>query len=233
MSTSAVNGASNVIDNYSSSTKHASAAPTNELGQSAFLELMIAQMNNQNPLEPQDNTEFVAQLAQFSTVEGMERLNANFTSFMSNNALQASSLVGRSVSVETDTSALFSGGVVSGSIELPYSTGDLQISIYDKAGALIQNIPAGTAAQGQNVFRWDGQYMEVNGNLLKWEAGDAAVGTGEYRFEVTALQNGKREAIGTNLSANINSVTIGDDGALILNLAGIGAVNVSEVKQFN
>lgn len=229
----AINSANNVLDNYSSTTKHAKVSTGNELGQSAFLELMIAQMNNQNPLSPQDNTEFVAQLAQFSSVEGLERLNNNFTNFMSNNALQASSLVGRSVSVQTDKSTLYAGGVVSGSVELPASVGDMQMHIFDNAGALVQSIPIGMAETGENVFRWDGQYLEFNGELLGWEAGDKAVTSGEYRFEVTATQDGKKEALNTFLSANINSVTMAEGGSLILNLAGIGAVNVKEVKQFN
>ena len=75
------------INNQPKETKN------NELGQTAFLELMITQLNNQDPLSPQENTEFIAQLAQFSSVEGLERLNTNFdnfsSSFMSNQALQA------------------------------------------------------------------------------------------------------------------------------------------------
>ncbi len=230
---SAANTTSNVTDNLSITKRQDTKKNNNELGQAAFLELMITQMNNQNPLNPQDNSEFVAQLAQFSSVEGLERLNKNFTSFMSNNALQASSLVGRNVTVESDTSVLQNGGIVAGSVDLTYATDDLTVKVYDEAGSLVQNIPVGDAAKGENVFRWDGQHLEVNGKLLNWDAGDSAATAGEYRFEVTATQNGKQEALATSLSANVNSVTIGDNGALILNLAGIGAVNVSEVKQFN
>ncbi len=230
---SAANTTSNVTDNLSITKRQDTKKNNNELGQAAFLELKITQMNNQNPLSPQDNSEFVAQLAQFSSVEGLERLNKNFTSFMSNNALQASSLVGRNVTVETDTSVLQAGGIVAGSVDLAHATDDLTVKIYDESGALVQTIPVGDAAKGENVFRWDGQHLEVNGDLLEWDAGDSAAAAGEYRFEVTATQNGKAEALGTSLSANVNSVTIGENGALILNLAGIGAVDVTEVKQFN
>lgn len=230
---SAANSTSSVTDNLSITKRQDTNKNNNELGQAAFLELMITQMNNQNPLNPQDNSEFVAQLAQFSSVEGLERLNKNFSSFMSNNALQASSLVGRNVTVETDTSTLQNGGIVAGSVDLPFAANDLTIKVYDASGALIQDIPIGDAAGGENVFRWDGQHIEVNGKLLEWEAGEAAVPAGEYKFEVTATQNGQPEALATSLSANVNSVTIGENGALILNLAGIGAVNVTEVKQFN
>jgi flagellar basal-body rod modification protein FlgD len=203
------------------------------LGQAAFLELMITQMNNQNPLSPQDNSEFVAQLAQFSSVEGLERLNTSFNSFMSNNALQASSLVGRNVTVESETSSLVAGGIISGSTDLEYSTTNLAISIYDDTGALVQKVPVGEVPSGEMVFRWDGQNMEVNGELLDWEAGENAAASGKYRFEVTADQNGTAEALKTSLSANVNSVTIGENGALILNLAGVGAVEADKVKQFN
>lgn len=209
---------------------------TNELGQSAFLELMITQMNNQDPLSPQDNTEFVAQLAQFSSVEGLERLNSNFqnfsSTFMSNQALQASSLVGRSVTVATETARLVPGDIVSGSVDVPAATSDMSISIYDQSGALVAQIPVGQVPKGETVFRWDGENIEVNGELLDWTADQPAT-AGEYRFEVYATQDGKKEQMATSLSANVNSVTLGADGTLTLNLAGVGPVNIADIKQFN
>lgn len=209
---------------------------SNELGQSAFLELMITQMNNQDPLSPQDNTQFVAQLAQFSSVEGLERLNKNFqnfsSTFMSNQALQASSLVGRSVTVTTDSARLMPGDIVSGSVAVPATTSDLSISVYGQSGALVAKIPVGFVPKGETVFRWDGENIEVNGQLLNWTA-DQPAPAGEYRFEVYATQNGKVEQLETALSANVNSVTLGQDGTLTLNLAGVGPVNIANVKQFN
>ena len=220
------------VDNLSINKKTETKKNNNELGQAAFLELMITQMKNQNPLEPQDNSEFVAQLAQFSSVEGLERLNKNFTNFMSTNALQASSLVGRSVSVETDIGQLQNGGLVSGSVDLIYSTQDAKVDIFDETGSLIQSVPIGELAKGENVFRWDGQNIEINGKLLDWKATVGAP-VGNYQFKFTATQNGKVEALQTSLGVNVNSVSINEDGELILNLAGIGPVNVKDVKQFN
>jgi flagellar basal-body rod modification protein FlgD len=153
---------------------------------------------------------------------------------MSNNALQASSLVGRSVTVESDTSTLVKGGIVAGSVDLTYPTKDMKVSIYDSTGSLVQAIPVGDVPAGEAVFRWDGQNLEVNCELLDWVADeDSVAAAGKYRFEITATQNGKSEALNTSLSANVNSVTIGENGALILNLAGIGAVDAKDVKQFN
>lgn len=232
---SGANTTSSVTDNLSITKKQETKKNTNELGQAAFLELMITQMNNQNPLSPQDNSEFVAQLAQFSSVEGLERLNTSFNSFMSNNALQASSLVGRKVVVDSDSGVLTAGatGMVSGTVNLDYAAKDVQISVYDTKGSLVQQIPVGEAPKGEMAFRWDGQNIEINGKLLNWNAGDDAAPVGQYRFEVTATQNGTLTALDRSVSANVNSVTIGENGAIILNLAGVGAVDAKEIKQFN
>lgn len=210
---------------------------SNELGQDAFLELMITQMKNQDPLSPQSNSEFVAQLAQFSSVQGLEKLNTNFntfsSTFQSNQALQASSLVGRSVNVEGKTSILGPNSIISGNIEVPASTSDLKINIYNSEGALAAQVPVGAVEKGDTSFRFDGANIEINGELLDWTAGETTLPADTYRFEVLATQGGKTEQLNTSLSANVNSVTLGADGKLILNLAGLGAVDVSKVKQFN
>lgn len=223
--------------NITSKNKEKEGEKTNELGQSAFLELMITQMNNQDPLSPQDNSEFVAQLAQFSSVEGLERLNTSFDdfsgSFMSNQALQASSLVGRSVTVPSETSQLLEGGIVNGTMNLANSTSDMRLNIYDASGSVVGKVPLGTQEAGEVAFRWDGQSMEVNGELLDWSAGAEPLPPGEYRFEALATQNGETEQLETGLSANVNSVSFGEDGGLLLNLAGIGPISISQVQQFN
>jgi len=209
---------------------------SNELGQSAFLELMITQMENQDPLSPQENSDFIAQLAQFSSVEGMERLNSNFDSFasnfISNQALQASSLVGRSVSIPSDTAELLQDDVVGGTITLPASTTDMSMNVYNEQGALVDQIPMGAQSAGDVVFRWDGHRVEINGELTSWESEEDIL-AGSYRFEVLATQDGEVTQLDTALTANVNSVTAGDNGQLILNLSGQGAVSINDVKQFN
>jgi len=88
---STVNGTSSVLDQYQLKQD---APKSNDLGKNEFLNLLVAQLNNQNPLEPQGNGEFIAQLAQFSQVEGIEKLNTSMgsmlSSFQSSQALQAS-----------------------------------------------------------------------------------------------------------------------------------------------
>lgn len=233
-----VSSVSSVFNDFSIDKKAEDGDASQELGQSAFLELMITQMENQSPLDPQDNTQFISQLAQFSSVESLDQLNTNFDSFannfVANQALQASTLVGRSVTVPTDQTALGPSGIVSLTSEVPASSSDVSINIYDEAGSLVDEISLGTQPAGEINLRWDGQVAELNGKVLDWSSSkEGGQAMGNYRFEVTARIDGEQTALDTALSANVNSVTVGPNGTLALNLAGVGTVSLADVKQFN
>ncbi len=125
------------------------------------MKLLITQLKNQNPLSPQDNTAFVAQLAQFSSLQGIQNLNTTMTGvasgMQSSQALQASALVGRTVEVKTDSGYLASGGLVRGTMSLDNSTADLQLKIYDSTDKLVmQKKDFGAQAAGDLPFAWDG-----------------------------------------------------------------------------
>ncbi len=254
------NPASAVLDQYSNTTKNAAAPKTNEMGQDEFLKLMIAELNNQNPLDPQDNGEFIAQLAQFSTVEGLDKLN-NTTESMSdgmrsNQALQASALVGQSVIVAgNDTGLLLNKGIVSGYAELPESATNLTLSIQDKNGQLVEQIPLGNQAAGEMSIRWDGLNLMKNGEIVELdysklnrqefytdeqgeqvldEAGNPILmpyPAGEYSFKVTGGVAGKTEEFATLMSARVDSVSLSPSGAATLNLAGGKRAGMDEIKQ--
>lgn len=197
---------------------------TKELGQDVFLELMVTQMKNQNPLDPQENSEFVAQLAQFSSVEGLDKLNNTMTnfvgSFQSNQALQASSMVGRLVKVDSDTAYLNQNGLIAGTIDLPASTGDLKMTISDAKGQLVTEVLMGPAEAGEIAFAWDG----VDDSGVQHPPG-------AYKFVVQANINGEPQQLNTALSANVDSVTVGANGAISLNVAGVGAIPMSGVRE--
>lgn len=234
----AISAQSDVYNRLGTENRYASEEKDQELGQSAFLELMITQLNNQDPLNPAENTEFIAQLAQFSSVEGMERLNGNFDdfteSFLSNQALQASSLVGRSVSVPAETSYLDGSSDISGGINLPVSTDNLTVNIYDSSGSLVEQIPTGPARAGDINFSWDGANFSMAGKPVTWDRqSQGSASSGEYRFEVTANIDGSPQQVGTSLSANVDSVTMAAGGGIILNLAGVGPVSIDQIQQFN
>ena len=214
-----------LLSDISIREKQADKKDSNELGQDVFLELMVTQMRNQNPLDPQTNSEFVAQLAQFSSVEGIDKLNntmGDFVgSFQSSQALQASSMVGRFVKVETDTAFLGTDGIVAGTIYLPQSTNDLKVKISNAEGELVAEELMGEHKAGEITFAWDGK-VDENSDQLE---------PGFYKFEVFANIDGESVQVGTALSANVDSVTVGANGAISLNIAGLGAVPMSGVKE--
>ncbi len=230
-----INGFSSVLQDLSIDNRKQEQAE--ELGQSQFLELMIAQLENQDPLSPQENGEFIAQLAQFSTVEGIDKLNASFESFSdsmtSNQALQASTLVGKQVAIDGDTSLLTNGGIVSGMIDVPQAVGDLTLGIYNSDGQLVSQVPMGPALGGETRFRWDGLHMEVNDSPISWpDQGDEFLPPDQYTFRAMGTINGVAEQFQTALSANVNSVSLGA-GGITLNLAGIGSVSMQDVRQIS
>jgi len=193
--------------------------------QDQFMQLLIAQLKNQDPLEPQENGAFLSQLAQFETAAGAAELQESFDKFSANmqssSALQASSLVGRSVLAPGGIAQLETGQNVSGQIELGASTTNLMIEITDAAGQLVKTIPMGTQAAGEVGFTWDG--TDQDGNSLP---------PGGYRIRATADVGSEQMAQEVLVSAKVDSVTIGQNGqGMKLNLAGMGSIDFSAVKE--
>lgn len=207
----------------STANNAAAAGATPALGQDAFLKLLITQLKNQSPLNPQDNTAFVAQLAQFSSLQGIQNLNTTVSglssSLQSSQALQASALVGRTVEVETNKSYLGSNGVVRGTMLLESSTPALKLNVYNSSNQLVMHKDLGSHEAGDIPFAWDG--TATDGTKLP---------TGTYRFEVLASENGKPTTVKTNLGNNVNSVTVGANQTTTLNVDVVGPVPLSEVK---
>lgn len=199
-------------------------AKGDELGKNEFLELLVAQLNNQDPLAPQENGEFIAQLAQFSTVEGIEKMNSTMdsmaSSFQSSQALQASSMVGRTVVVPTDQTMVDTANEFAGQMVMPQAGQAVLVNIYDAAGSLVSSVNMGAQEAGIHDFVWDGK--DSRGNILP---------AGKYRFEVQSSVNGETTQLATLLPANVDSVSlgVGHGGEMVLNLAGLGSIGLSEV----
>ena len=195
-----------------------------DLGKNEFLELLVAQLNNQNQLEPQENGEFIAQLAQFSQVEGIEKLNTSMGSllsgYQSSQALQASSLVGRKVIVPTEKAVVDTSETFKGSLVLPVTSSNVYVNVYDSAGKAVSRVNLGQQAAGNVSFMWDGK--DSSGNLLP---------PGTYKFEAQATYADGTKGLYTLLPANVDSVALGQNGGeMKLNLAGIGSVPLSQVQ---
>lgn len=227
--------ASSVLSQYSiqkqqtatgGSGSAAGAAGSNSLGQTQFMDLMLAQLKNQSPLNPQDSTQFLSQLAQFSSLEQMQNLNKSVndfaTQYRSTQALQASAMVGRSVLVPSSQANLGPGGSVAGYVNLSQSTGDLAVSVLDGAGQVVRRIDLGQQAAGQVAFQWDGK--DAGGNLLP---------PGSYTLQAQSLTSNGTQQEQTLVNANVNSVSLGQGGSITLNLAGMGSIPLNQVQEIN
>ncbi len=207
-------------------TQRASGAAANALGQDQFLDLMVAQLKNQDPTKPMDSSQFLGQMAQFGTVSGIQDLQKSFTqmasALQSNQALMASSLVGRSVMVPGGIGVLPLGGALNGSVNLPMSVADLAINVTDGSGQLVRRLVLGGQQAGDVRFSWDGLD----------DAGTAAA-PGRYQVTAEALVDGKNYAADTSVSALVESVSLGGAQGMLLNLTGLGAVSLGDVKQIS
>ena len=222
------------IDNNISSTINelglgAQAAPgkksQDQLGQTEFLDLMITQLKNQDPFAPMENGDFISQMAQFSSVTGLAELQQSFdklaSSLQSNQALQASSLVGRTVLVPSAIGTLTAGGTVSGALDLPASSGSVGVNIQDAAGQVVRRLELGSQASGEVFFNWDGMT----------NAGVPA-DPGRYFVSADAGIGDETVAVETLMSSSVASVTLGQGGGgLTLNLTDGNIVDFSSVKE--
>jgi len=195
-----------------------------ELGQEDFLALMIQQLKNQDPLKPMENGEFIGQMAQFSTVSGIADMSKSIAgltdAFNSGQALQAASMVGRTVLTEANA-ALYSGTKpVAGAVDLPRATADGVVRVYTAAGELVRELPLGTQQAGLANFTWDGTL--ANGQPAP---------AGRYRFTAAIANPAGDTALTTYLASKVESVTLAGDGSGSQIRTDSGAtVRLSQVK---
>ncbi|MDD2863909.1 MAG: flagellar hook assembly protein FlgD [Methylococcales bacterium] len=195
------------------------------LGQDDFLKLMTTQMTHQDPNNPMQNGEFLSQMAQFGTVSGIQDLQKSFADFsnsiQSNQALQASGLVGRTVSAPSNTGVLAAGGEINGKVNLASSTPSLQVAISNSAGELVKTLDLKNQSAGDIPFTWDGTN----------EAG-TLVSPGVYKISAVAAVDGKNVAQTTDIESKVESVSMASGSTpMQVNLVGANSIDFGKVKQ--
>lgn len=208
------------------SSSQAPVAKKQALGQEEFLKLMTTQLTHQDPTKPMENGDFLAQMAQFGTVAGIQDLQESFKSFAasisSDQALQASGLVGHYVSVQSGVGVLPAGGEIKGQLELPENASGVSIKIVDaQTGETIRNLALGSQKAGSVPFIWDG-YSDKS----------VLAHPGTYKLEATGTVNGVNTALITQVSSKVESVLLGNGPQGIqVNLDGLGTVDFNKIKQ--
>ena len=182
-----------------------------------FLKLLVAQLSNQDPMNPMDNAQVTSQMAQISTVTGVQQTNQAIKELAAQLAsmqmLQSSSLVGRSVLVDGNKLPV-SNNQASGAVELLAAADSVKIDILSAGGKVVDTIDLGARAAGRHPFDWDA-------------TGKAAGTTMAYR--VTATQGGK--AVGTTQLVRDNVASVSNDnGSMNLQLRGLGNTAYDKIK---
>ena len=203
----------------------ADAKDKNDLGQAEFLELMTAQLKYQDPLEPMENGDFIAQMAQFGTVSGIGDLNAAFSemsaSLQSSQALQASTMVGRSVLVPGNKVSLAAEGDMPMSVDLEQPASKVMLNITDANGQLVHRIDLGSQQAGLINVQWNG--LNNDGNR---------VSAGRYTITAEAKQGDSVFAVDTLMTVQVESVTLGKAGQdLTLTVSDLGDISMSQIRK--
>lgn len=192
-------------------------------GQERFLKLLVAQMQNQDPLNPMDNAEVTTQLAQLNTVNGIERLNTTLEQMAAasnaQQSLQAAMLIGREVLVEGNKLA-FAGQPVHFGIDLPQAVDNMTITITDATGNVVESIDTGSQPKGTLALGWNGQ--DAAGQVLP---------AGVYTVSATAKSGSASMTATPLIGAAVESVGSGTAG-IELQLSGVGSVALGDIKRF-
>lgn len=217
MSTTITNGLENVVSTSSSS----SAAATKIIGKDDFMKLLLAQLKNQDPLNPMDGTDFAAQLAQFSSLEQLSNLNTELktqgVNQMTLGYAQSANMIGKEVAVQNGNTVTADGSTVGINYTLEKDAQKITISIFDQDGKLVQTLEDTARKEGMNVTTWN----------------CSAVAKGNYTFQVAATDiNGAAVTADTMTSGIVTAVHFKNNNiSLTVNGREIALSDVVSVKQ--
>lgn len=209
--------------NARNSSVGASSQNTTQQIQDRFLKLLVTQMRNQDPLNPMDNAQVTSQMAQLSTVTGIDKLNASVqalgSSMAATQSLSAISMIGHGVMVRGDVLQL-SGGQGGGGVNLSQPVDRLELTIKDASGRTVRTLNLGAQQEGVLPFVWDG----------KDDAGND-MANGVYQITARGVVGSNGFAAETLSYGTVNAVTQGAQGAR-LEVGILGNFSLTDIVQF-
>lgn len=218
-STASVNSSSSSFDALISANSSKQAAIADpQAAQDRFLKLLVAQLNNQDPMNPMDNAEMTTQMAQINTVSGIQQLNdtvkAMTQQFASLQVLQGVSTIGRDVLTEKNTLSI-NNGFAKGAFDIPTNADKVTVQILTPGGQVLDTINMGTRNAGRTHFEWDASDYQGTGNPI---------------FKVTALRGGEPMVATSFAQDTIMSVSSNLSGGMDLQLRDGSTVTYSDIK---
>jgi flagellar basal-body rod modification protein FlgD len=211
---------------YLNQLQNPQAAPTSSdsLGQAEFLRLLIAQMKNQDPLKPMDNGQFMAELAQFNSLNELQRLNSSFNNFQSamvgTQLNQASTLVGKTVMTPSEGVNYSGSGGQNLAVELDSATPQLDVKIYNATGQLVHQQTLTGLAKGVQNIRWSG----LNDQGQQQPAG-------AYIAVASKVEDMRSTPVQMLTPSRVVSVNLSASGDMQLNLANGQQTAFSAIRQ--
>jgi flagellar basal-body rod modification protein FlgD len=198
------------------------ASPEKTLGKDDFLKLFVTQLRAQNPLNPMNNTEFTAQLAQFSSLEQLNNMNMQLHDLLLyQNSLQntlSSTLIGRKVKISGNEVYLKDNAEISYALQEDVSK--VKISVYSSSGELVKEVNLGQQTSGEKNYVWDG--TDNSGNHLP---------EGHYQIKVEALDNsGTPVNVSTMVYGTVTGITF-DNNITYLIINNTLKIPLNEIKE--
>ena len=207
----------------SSAAGSTNGVPANmQISQAGFLQLISTQMQNQDPLNPTDPTQFLAQIEGLSEVSSLQSLQTSISGLASGlqgaQVLNGTSLLGHSVLAPGSTANLAAGGTVSGAVSAPTGSSSLTVAVTDASGALVDAFTVAPQSSGYTNFTWNGT-----------TASGSAAPAGQYTLNVSASVGGSSQSVSPLVYSQVQSVTI-DPSTQTLELNTVnGTVPLSSV----
>jgi flagellar basal-body rod modification protein FlgD len=201
----AIASVTNATASAAATTQPAGAIGKTSLDQVDFLKLFVAQLKFQDPMQPMDNYQMASQMAQFSMVEGLNKMTESIknmeTSQSSANQLQAASLVGKNVGVKGNGLTVSGGKVSEGYYQLE-KPGRVAVNIFDSRGSLVRTLELGAQDTAKQKLAWDGKSLA--GTTLP---------DGQYSFKVTAVdEKGQAVNVTTTMTGKVDGVSFDSAG---------------------
>lgn len=211
------------ISNQTNAADLGGVTQKDKLGQAQFMQLMIAQLKNQDPTKPMDPSEFLGQLAQFGTVSGIQDMQNSLStlsdSLRSSQLLGGTSLVGHAVLATADSAWVGATGGINGAIEMPAGATEATLVVTDASGQLVRRVPLSTQ-EGLGEFQWDGLT----------DQGDHAP-AGDYTIKAIANVGGVDQQLETQIVSRVGSVTLDPTTNTLTVNTDIGPIPLSRVRR--
>jgi flagellar basal-body rod modification protein FlgD len=185
------------------------------LNQNDFLRLMTTQLTTQDPFNPVDNTQMVAQMAQFSQVAGIAQMNQSLQQLVDNMGgsrfSDAASWIGRTMLVQSDIVAPLRDGSYAGAVDLPDGADSVTVNFLDANGQVVHSESAGAQSAGSMSFAWDG--TDGDGNV---------VANGPLKLQVVARVNGANTTPSTATWTSVAGIQSPASGGATQLVTGLG-----------